>query len=252
MESMGNDWYKTIWSLDIKNQSWVEDTIRQVDFVIRMLKLTGKERILDLACGFGRHALEFARRGYSVTGVDITKPYVEDAIAQAEKENLTARFINADIRDVPFEKEFDVVISMADGAIGYLENEAENLKIFDIIANALKPGGKHFMDIMNAGYADSHFPCQLWDAGEKSLTLSRFEWNRDTKIMMYGQLDYAYGLQLPKPVMEKGNPTRLYHAEEIEKIMEARDMHMIRAFSNFCDTSVTDSDIQLEIYSQKK
>lgn len=61
------------------------------------------------------------------------------------------------------------------GAIGYLENDTENLKILDVVAKALKPGGKHFMDIVSADYADTHFPCKLWDAGERGLTLSSFE-----------------------------------------------------------------------------
>ena len=164
MKRKKEDWYKEGWSLSIKNHSWTEDTIRQVDFLIKTLKLTGKERILDLACGFGRHSLEFARRGFSVVGVDITKDYVEDAKLQAEKEQLPADFLHMDIREVSFKEEFDVVLNMADGAIGYLENEEENLKIFDVVAKALRPGGKHVMDIMSADYADTHFPCNLWDA----------------------------------------------------------------------------------------
>ena len=99
---------------------------------------------------------------------------------------------------------------MADGAVGYLENEDENRKIFRVIADALKPGGKHFMDIMNGRYAQTHFPCKLWDAGTKSLTLSNFEWEPDTKTLIYGQISYAYGEPLPKPEMPEGNPIRLY------------------------------------------
>ena len=72
MKPMESDWYKEIWTLDIQDQSWVEDTGRQVDFIIEKLHLKGGERILDLACGFGRHCLELARRGFSVTGVDVT------------------------------------------------------------------------------------------------------------------------------------------------------------------------------------
>lgn len=62
-----------------------EDTKRQVDFLIDKLELKGNERILDLACGFGRHSLEFARRGYEVTGVDITPAYIRYAAKQAGK-----------------------------------------------------------------------------------------------------------------------------------------------------------------------
>lgn len=62
---------------------------------------------------------------------------------------------------------------MADGAIGYLEDDEENHKIFSVIEKALKHGGKHFMDIMNGSYAETHFPCQLWDAGEKGLRICK-------------------------------------------------------------------------------
>ena len=80
-------------NVDIQNMSWVEDTGRQVDFLIKQLQLKGTEKILDLACGFGRHSLEFARRGYDVTGIDITPAYIDYANEQAKKENLNAKFI---------------------------------------------------------------------------------------------------------------------------------------------------------------
>jgi cyclopropane fatty-acyl-phospholipid synthase-like methyltransferase len=67
------DWYRTIWSLDIQDMSWVEHTKEEVDLIVKTMRLTGSERVLDLACGFGRHAIELAKRGYSVVGVDITR-----------------------------------------------------------------------------------------------------------------------------------------------------------------------------------
>lgn len=68
-------------------------------------------------------------------------------------------------------------MNLADGAIGYLESDEANLKLFDAISNALKPGGKHFMDICNAEYAKHYFPAQYWDAGENALSVSKFEWD---------------------------------------------------------------------------
>lgn len=251
MKSIGKDWYKKIWTMDILNESWVEDTKRQVDFIIDILQLQGTERILDLACGFGRHAIEFARRGYSVVGVDITSDYIHYASECAKKDDLDAVFVNADIRDVEFTNEFDVVLNMADGAIGYLENEEENNKIFDVISKALKKGGKHFMDIMNADYATNHFPCQLWDSGSKCLTLSRFEWDEKTKIMMYGQRDFCYGDVLDNPNIEEGNPTRLYGKQDVHYIMEQRGMYVVDCFADYTGKKNTPNDIQLLVYSQK-
>ena len=151
-------WYKKIWTLDVQDASWVEPTAREVDFAVEVLQLRGRERVLDLACGFGRHALELARRGYPVVGVDITPEYVDEARKRAAAERLEAEFIRADLREVSFHDEFDVVLNLADGAIGYLEAEQENLKIFDVIASALRPGGRHLMGICNAAYAEKHFP----------------------------------------------------------------------------------------------
>ena len=50
MKSMKKDWYKKVWTMDIQNMSWVEDTKNEVDFLIDQLKLQGNEMILDLAC----------------------------------------------------------------------------------------------------------------------------------------------------------------------------------------------------------
>lgn len=252
MKPMARDWYKKIWTLDIQNQSWVEDTKRQVDFLVEHLALRGDERVLDLACGFGRHALELARRGFDVTGVDITPDYVRYATEQARKEKLNARFICQDIREVSFAEPFDVVLNMADGAVGYLENETENHKIFEVIAHALKPGGKHFMDIMSADYARGHFPCKLWDAGEQCLTLSQFEWDDAASTMLYGQIDMPYGQPLSKPCMEEGNTIRLYGQDEVRRIFADLGMQVQETWADFSGTPASANGIQLMVYSQKK
>ncbi len=251
MISKKDTWYKEGWTLDIKKHSWTEETKKQVDFLIQTMKLKGNEKILDLACGFGRHSLELARRGFTVTGVDITQEYIEDAVKQAELENLPAGFLHMDIRDVVFKEEFDVVLNMADGAVGYLENEEENLKIFDVAARSLRPGGKHVMDIMNADYADTHFPCNLWDSGENGITLSKFEWNKESKIMLYGQNDFAFGDVITSPNFEKGDPIRLYHRKEIETIMKRNGMTVKQVFSDFEGNPGGDNEIQMIVFSEK-
>lgn len=251
MKSIGSDWYRKIWSLDIMEMSWVEDTKRQVDFLVDCLELKGGERILDLACGFGRHSIALAERGFSVVGVDITRDYIAFADQTAKEKHLDVEFILADLRDLSFTEEFDAVINMGDGAIGYLENDEENLKIFDVVARALRPGGKHFMDIMNGDYAEHHFPCQLWDAGEKCLTLSRFEWDSETRTMLYGQADYLYGQVLEKPEIDRGNPTRLYTLSELAIILHKRGMAVQDSFSDFTGKASSADGIQLLVSSRK-
>ena len=159
---------------------------------------------------------------------------------------MNAKFICQDIRTITFDKEFDVVLNMADGAIGYLEDDGENHKIFSVIAKALKNGGKHFMDIMNGSYAQTHFPCKLWDAGEKGLTLSAFEWEKDRKTLIYGQVDYMYGEALYKPEMKEGNPIRLYSFDEITEIFCKLGLRICNSFADFSGKPSSDNDIQFD------
>lgn len=251
MKANRSDWYKNGWTLDIKEQSWTENTVGEVDFLEKTLGLTGNETVLDLACGYGRHSLELARRGYRVIGVDITPAYVDDANKNAEQEHLQASFICDDLRNLHYENEFDVVLNMADGAIGYLENDAENLKIFDVIAKALKPGGKSFLDIQSGDYADAHFPQRLWEAGTHGLTLSAFDWDLDTRICLYGQWDFAYGQPLTRPEMLYGNPTRLYTRRELEQILAERGLKVYAAYADISGTPASEKGFQQKVCSEK-
>ena len=123
------------------------------------------------------------------------------------------------------------------------------MKIFEVVSNALKIGGKHFMDIMNGSYAEKHFPCKLWDKGEKCLTLSAFEWDKKSKILLYGQVDYPYGEPLWKPEMKEGNPIRLYTISEILKIFSKLGMSVCKSYADYTGKPSSDNDIQLMIYS---
>jgi len=246
-------WYKNGWTLDIKNQSWVEDTKNQVDFIVKTLELKGSEKILDLACGFGRHSLYMAKIGYAVIGVDITKDYIIDAKKEAHKSGLKIDFIHDDIRNLRFFEEFDVVLNLADGAIGYLENDEENLKVFDIISKALKSGGKHFMDICNAEHAQACFPKKHWEIGSNSLSLPEFIWEEKTNRMLYSQWEAEFGKELKKPdKIEPLNSIRLYTKGKLDYILKERNMEIVETFCDYYGNIDSIKELQLMVYSRKK
>ena len=93
------------------------------------------------------------------------------------------------------------------------------------------------------------FPCKLWDAGEKGLTLSAFEWEKDRKTLIYGQVDYMYGEALYKPEMKEGNPIRLYSLDEITEIFCKLGLRICNSFADFSGKPSSDNDIQLMVYS---
>ena len=247
-------WYKSIWTLDIIDAPWVEQTTYEVDFVVDVLQLQGHERILDMACGFGRHALALARRGYSAVGVDITEAFVEKARQLARESQVEAEFLCADLRDVSFHEEFDAVINLGDGAIGYLENDEENLKLFDLIASALKPGGQHMMSIPSASYARKHFPRGYWEMGERAIILAAFDWDAETSRNLYTGHTFKFGEILTPP--EHAGPmssTRLYSLEELRELLQTRHMEIKQAYGGY-DRTIPPSEDQFTtvVHSQKQ
>ena len=157
-----------------------------------------------------------------------------------------------DIRDVTFTEEFDLVLNLADGAIGYLENEAENLKIFDVVSRALKPGGQHVCDLVCGDYAMAHFPVRLWDAGETAISLSEFSYNPITHVMLFGNQDYSYGQVLTKPEALEGDPTRVYSISELRDIFKERGMTVMEAFAGYSKRPASQKDFQMLVHSKKE
>lgn len=120
-----------------------------------------------------------------------------------------------------------------------------------MISHALKSGGKHFMDICNAEHAEHFFPKKAFEIGEKSLALSQFEWDKETRRMLLGCFDIPYGISAQKPYITNGAPTRLYSTHEVEYILQQRQMRIIKTFSDFYGKEASYKELQLLVYSIK-
>jgi D-alanine-D-alanine ligase len=167
-------WYTTFfgdeWLRSIALHIPAERTTREVDFVVEALALEPGARVLDLACGHGRHSLELARRGYRVTGLDLSEPSLAIARQAASQASLDVEFIHGDMREIPFTGEFDAVINLFT-AFGYLENEAEDQRVLDSVARALKPEGGFLIDTINALWLFRHFEPHGWQELEDGTLL---------------------------------------------------------------------------------
>ncbi|MDQ3758112.1 MAG: class I SAM-dependent methyltransferase, partial [Actinomycetota bacterium] len=104
--------------------SFTKGTEQEADFLVDVLALTPGDRVLDVGCGPGRHAHALARRGMHVVGVDISEPFVDLASRDAPP---TATFQRCDARDLPYDDEFDAVISVCQGAFGLVGEQDQSV-----------------------------------------------------------------------------------------------------------------------------
>ena len=123
-------------------------TASDCDAIIQILKLQTGQRVLDLACGHGRHVFELAKRGFEpLQGLDFSEAAIKFATAQGQETGAKASFILADMRELAFEAEFDAVYNLGNSIFYW--DEATHQKILEGVARALKPGGKLLLDVYN-------------------------------------------------------------------------------------------------------
>jgi SAM-dependent methyltransferase len=122
-----------------------ECTREEVTKLITLTNISPRASVLDLCCGPGRHSLEFARRGFSVVGVDRTRTYLDKARKQAETEGLKVEFIQEDMRNYCKTGAFDAVINLFT-SFGFFEDQKEDELVLKNVYRSLKAGGVFVLD----------------------------------------------------------------------------------------------------------
>jgi SAM-dependent methyltransferase len=198
-----------------------EQTLREVDFIEAGLAAPKGAQILDLGCGYGRHAIELVQRGLAVTGLDLSLPLLIRAADEAQKRALTVNFVHSDMRGLAFDREFDGAYCMLT-SFGYFDEES-NLKVAEGVARALKPGGRFLLDVVNRDYIVGDLPARIWWEGDGCVVLEEVEFNFNTsRILTHRSVVFEDGRQLDQEIS-----VRAYSLHELGKLLRQSGFRVI-------------------------
>jgi SAM-dependent methyltransferase len=202
-----------------------ERTSAELDFLTKHLELSKPLRILDLGCGFGRHANLLARQGHEVVGVDCTPGFLERASKQAESLGVQVTYTRGDMRDIHFRGEFDRVIMMFT-VFGYFSDE-ENQKVLRNVAASLAPGGMLCFDTPERdAFLKFFLPYIVHENGEDlMIDINRFD--NLTGRVYTRRIIIKDGRRSEKPFF-----VRLYNQSEIRDLLQLAGLQLSRIYGD--------------------
>lgn len=145
-------WYEELYlnfAEKYEKEVFTQGTKGEVDFIEKETGFDRSKEILDLGCGTGRHSIELAKRGYRVTGLDLSESQLKRAREKASESGLKIDFIRDDARYFRLEKKFDLVIMICEGAFSLMETDEMNFKILKNAYSSLKESGKFIFTTLN-------------------------------------------------------------------------------------------------------
>lgn len=145
-------WYEALfenYSQKYDNENFTRGTIGECDFIEQELKHDQASKIIDIGCGTGRHSIELTKRGYTITGIDLSDSMLAKAREKAAKECLTIEFLKHNAGNLPFEKEFDLAIMLCEGGFPLMETDEMNYEILRNVTKSLKSKGKLIFTTLN-------------------------------------------------------------------------------------------------------
>jgi 2-polyprenyl-3-methyl-5-hydroxy-6-metoxy-1,4-benzoquinol methylase len=153
-------------------EEFTRGTIGEADFIEKEAGFNRSIRILDIGCGTGRHTIELASRGYSVTGIDLSEAQLAKARKVAASKNLDIPFIRQDARDFNFHGEFDLAIMICEGAFPLMETDEMNFRILQNANNSLNEKGKLIFTTLNGLFPLFHSIKDFVNAGTSGCVTS--------------------------------------------------------------------------------
>jgi SAM-dependent methyltransferase len=221
----------------------VESARAESLFSIERTQLSFDERVLDLCCGSGRHLAHLLKASHHVVGLDYSEDLLNLARDLVDEE---AQLVRADMRSLPFEETFDVVMNYFT-SFGYFMEHDENQGVVDNVCRALKPGGRFFIDYMNKDHVlssiepESHRFEQGFEIVEKRwVDDARQRINKLTQVLKDGE-----------EIKQSSESVQLYTEKEFTDLLSCSCLKIESIHGNYDATPISPNNPRMIVIGRK-
>ncbi len=169
---MMKQWYESLFENYAKTydkECFVQGTSGECDFIEQELAFDKSLNIIDVGCGTGRHSIELTKRGYNVTGIDLSDSQLASAKEKAKQAGLIIDFQKHDARALPFKAQFDAAIMLCEGGFSLMETDEMNFEILKNVTKSLKTKAKFIFTTLNGLFPLYHSVKEFHEsAGDKT------------------------------------------------------------------------------------
>ena len=213
--------YRKLWTKGGELDIGSERTSQEVDSILSILQPSAGAHILDWCGGYGRHAIELARRGFRVTLLDYTPLHLDEAREYAKRHEIRLSLVQADFRSTPKEIQADYAINLFSSGIGYF-GEEEDVKALRSLYESLKSEARIIIETMNLNWLFRNFQPRSWRVSDDNTLY----------LLEERGLNFATGkLECQNIVLGLDGKRHEFHTTHF--VYSAEDLCRILAFSGF-------------------
>ncbi len=221
-----------------------ERTEAEVTALVQILELTVPMTILDLACGFGRHANRLAALGHQVTGIDLMPGFLEIGRRNAAEKGVQVIYQQRDMRQLSFIEMFDRVM-MLFTTFGYFEDE-DNLLVLKNVARALKPGGSLVFDIPNRDVILNGFLPYIVTEKDQNLMIDRNTFDSATGRLYNRRIIIRDDVRKDKPFF-----VRIYNPTEISDVLDRAGLGVYKMYGGWDGQQISTDSRRMVVVARK-
>ena len=223
------EWFNSENYLKVYSHRDEAEAERLVGLIEKETNLNSGTSILDMACGAGRHSIAFAKRGYTVTAVDLSQRLLAEAKKNATIAGVNINFILSDVLEFDSEQKFDLAVNLFT-SIGYFKDDDENYSVIAKSYKLLNEGGYFVLDYFNKNYLIKNLiPTSVISENGLKITQNR--------SVLGDRVEKKITIEKDNSINNFYESVRLYSYEEMKKMIMKAGLRVVKETGDFYGNS---------------